>query len=119
MPPAGLEEGPAPLWLRVDEVAGEENGVEAPTELEPLDLRLDRLRVVDVREHLLRLVDCGHAIAEPHELPRDPPGAATQLEQRGSGGNHRRDDLAFPQLRQPRVELDRAAVRRRVHPAGA
>lgn len=119
MPPAGLEEGPAPLGLRVDEVAREENGVEAPAELELLDLRLDRLRVVHVREHLLRLVDCGHAIAEPDELPRDPPGAATQLEDRGPGWKHRLDDLALPQLRQPRVERDRAAVRRRVHPAGA
>jgi hypothetical protein len=74
VPAAGLEKREALRELGRDEVAREEHGIESAAEVESLDLRLNRLGVADVREHLRRLVHRGYAIAEPHELPRDPAG---------------------------------------------
>jgi hypothetical protein len=117
--PAGVEERAAPRGLRVDEVAREEDAVEAPAEVELLDVRHNRLGAANVREHLGRLVDRGHAKAEPDELPRDPAGAAAELQHRGPCGKHRRDDLALAQLGQPHVDPHWAAVRRGSHSRGA
>jgi len=71
----------------VDEVAGQDDGSEAPPEIEPLDASRHRLGSPNVRKHLFGFVDCHDAVAELHEAMRRAAGGAAQLEDLASRGN--------------------------------
>lgn len=82
MPCARVEERAPLLRLDGQEIAEQEDGVEAAAEIELLDPRAHRLGIAHVREHLRRFVNRDDGVAACDELPRDSARAAAELEQR-------------------------------------
>jgi hypothetical protein len=96
----------------VEQVGGQQHGVEAPAELQLLDAAEDGLGAVDALQHLRRLVDGDHRMAKGEQRVGDPPDAGAELEDRGALGDRRVDDPRLAAGRQRGVELDRGPVRR-------
>jgi len=114
------------LWITRINAAARAEGMTYATFIHGLQaagIELDRKVLADIAvrdpETFRRFVDRGRAKPEPDELPRDPPGSTAELQHGGFRRQHRGDDLAFPELREPRIERDRAAVRRSPHARGA
>jgi len=110
---AGAQEGGALRVVgRIDQLAGEQHGGEAPAEVERFDVGEHRLGAVHIRQHRRRLIDRDDRMPKRQQGMRDAPGAAAEFQQRTAGRHRGVDQLRLAVGRQHGVEANRAAVRR-------
>src|SRR2546423_13023799 len=96
-------------------MAGENDAVKPATQLQALDARTHRLGVLDVGKHRSRLIDRRSPEAKSDELPCNPARTTPEFKHRTARRDRLRDSLPLAHLRQQRIQLHRATVRRSLH----